>query len=434
MKTFITFLLALISLSAYADTTHFAFKGKMGDDISFRIDLEMDNYRKYVMGETTYYRKNGKTSVIKVYGKCYDVEYEGDDLYSFMLSEFNGTKECGHIQLITNDETFDSGLWSFGEKMYEMKDMKAVPSNGRSYLRPQVLSEADGVYKFSAAGIEQIPDRNGTLQLRSTNHDVAYTLSMNPDDPDETSGKFYDNWQNDEHLYTPTSKIVLTAYEGVVFVESEPTSEDMDPSYTDYEGIYIATSEQPKGAICNAFDEETEFCKNLPFSVYELNQAWQITFEGETTYPDEIVLKDLDGDGNMEIIARYVENRVPGYEVRDNRSAVFSMVDGRVVAVAIAVGKLEEISVADGYVVKTTRNERGSRTTHRYFKLNNSAVALNASKTEAEINNFTIDGKTASEKDFKKQVKVKKLSPLDSFGDWKIIPNNIERNKTAPRG
>lgn len=438
MKKYIFILLSIITLSLHAENKRFSIKGKLGDEISFRLDLEEVEYHGFVIGETTYYRKNGKVSKIKVYGNGEHTEYDGSNYHSLTLTEYNGTKVCGVFYvLFDEDGNFDNGRWVWNDKSYEMNEIENLPTNNmKTYVKPVDLEKATGVYEFSFV-TNNGDERGGTLELYSERKNLAYHIcQVNPNiaETQNTTSEFF---QNFSYLTVANCHYMMSSYEGVVFVKannynSEPCEEF--GAYSDIVGEYIATGKAPTGDILNSFQEERAFSEKLPCSVFELNEAWEKAVEGETTFPDVVLLKDIDGDGNNELIARYIEGKTERYEVSDNRSAVFTVSGGELIPVAIATNDLESIEIADGYVVKVKRNERGSRTTHQFLKLTNSSADSEASMTEAEINNFTIGGKTVKEKDFKKQIKIKNRKKIEDIDGWMTLPGNEKRNENAARG
>lgn len=441
MKKLILFLLCLISLSANADNKHYAFRGTLGENINFRLDLEEDTYHGIVMGQTTYYRNNGKIAKIKVYGNSKKSEEANTNLRFFILSEFNGTKVCGNFMIaLEADGSFNEGYWSLGNKMYGMSNVEFLPTDDApTFFKPVDIKDAGGVYEFTyASGNADMPEYGGTLQLYPYREDIAYHVSQVTPNIAETMGKMSEIFENRFYFFVGRTSYDVFAFEDVVFVKRcNPQSGHPDSfgANADIEGYYIATGKEPEGEVTNLFDEEIAFCEKYQFSVFVLNALWMDVMGGETTFPDEIIMKDIDGDGKDEVIARYTEGKTEDYEVADNRYAIFTVDDdGMLELVAAAQGKLQELEIADGYVIKNTMNSRGSRTIRKYFQLIDSAVGLNATMSDAEIDSYTIDEKTVKEKDFKKQVKLKNVIKVTDLDDWMEVPGNIHRNETAARG
>ncbi len=443
MKKLILFLLFLISLSANAANKHYALRGTLGENIDFRLDLEEDAYHGIVIGQTTYFRKNGKISKINVYGNSEEETIDGRKYRSFRLCEFLGTKICGNFHFMINaDGNIDSGCWTLGDKTYGMNDgmVELLDLDGyQTFFKPVDIENAGGVYKFSyASGNEGMPEYGGRIELYPYCKNVAYHICQVTPNIAETSGKMAEIFNNQFYLFVDGDIIYdVFAFEDVVFVKHTNSKSRHPESFganADVEGIYIATDEALGEDVQKAFDEEINFTTNHPFSPFDLNEAWMEAVGGETTFPDEILMKDIDGDGNDEVIARYTAGKTEDYEVRGNRYVVFVVVGDLLDPVAVAQGDLENLEIADGYVVKNVMNSRNTRNIHNYFQLQNSAVFLKAIKTEAEINSFVIDDNTVKEKDFKKQIKIKNSIKITDLDGWQEVPGNVYRNETAARG
>lgn len=429
----------LFPLGVNAETKHISMKGKLGESISFRIDLEHDIYMGTVMGETTYYRKNGKVSNIKVYGFATKTVIFDDDYFTLELDEFDGTKMCGHFYILVSSEgRFDNGQWSFGEKTLQMNEIENLPTNNaKNYLQPLNLVEAQGVYEYSVVSNSQtLPEYSGVLQIYVQRKNFAFSISTITPNIAETKQRTSEFFKEICYFYVGKILYNILSYRGAIFVKRVHENEGQNYEFgrnADIVGVYIPTGKEPTGDILNMFDEEKEFSKaNLPCSVFELNEAWEEAIGGETTFPDEMIAKDIDGDGQKEFILRYIPNRTDMYEVSGKRSAIFAYKDGKLALVAKAEGEDESLSVADKYVIKIAK--RSSRISSTYYRLSSSKVDLKATKVDAEIDSYTIEGKTVNEKDFKKQVKAKNPINIKDLDGWIEIPGSQERNENAARG
>ncbi len=440
MKKSLFLLFFLVSVVATAANKRYSFKGKLGADINFRIDLEEEDYTNVVMGQMTYYRKNGKTSKIKVFGTSTKTVIFDDDYKELYLNEYNGTKICGDIHmLITADGIFDNGTWSFNDKVLTMENVEKISNSPSMMLPTRNLDEAQGVYEYSIpTGNAQMPEYGGQLQLYVQGKNFAYSFSVATPNIAKVNARTSEFFRNCFYFYAGDVQYRMLSYDGVIYISRNNTHKGQNEAFgkgADIEGFYIATGKEPEGEITHAFDAELEFSKkNLPCTVFELNDVWMDAIGGETTFPDEMIAKDIDGDGKNEIIARYLPNRTEHYEVGGKRTAIFADNGGKLVLVAKAEGDSEELSVAKDYVIKSVKSTSGSRTTTYYYRLSSSSVNCTATMTEAEINSYTINGNTVKEKDLKKQIKVKKPAKVLELDGWIVIPGNQYRNEHAARG
>lgn len=360
MKKLIIFLLFLISLSANAATKHYALKGKLGKNISFRLDLEEDIYHGIVMGQTTYYRKNGKIAKIKVRGFRQKMENADENLRFFMLTEYNGTKICGNfVMTLEADDSFYRGSWVLGNREYEMNDMKLLPTDDApTFFKPVDIENASGIYEFSySSGKAAMPELSGTLQLYAYRDNIAYQVSQVSANTAGTIGTMAEIFKNRFYFSVDKASYDVFAFEDAVFVKRVNPQTGHPDSFganAEIEGCYIATGISPKGKVKTLFDGEIAFGEKYKFSVFDLNALWMEAFGGETTFPDGIIMKDVNDDGIEEIIARYTENKTDKYEVAGNRYAIFTVNCGELKVVATAQDKLENLEIADGYVIKVT--------------------------------------------------------------------------------
>ncbi len=143
-------LLALVSIAAsgqFATKRFYAWQGKLGTDISFRLELEQAS-NGLVIGETTYFRKNGKTANIPVYGFYLHLE-DGDEL---VLTEYDGRTACGTfiIEIDQNGE-LQCGKWSHLDKELDLNEINKVSfSYGKheKFIYPATGAQCNGEYGF----------------------------------------------------------------------------------------------------------------------------------------------------------------------------------------------------------------------------------------------------------------------------------------------
>lgn len=451
MKKLFFILFSLFALVANAENKHYAIHGTLVDNstepgqaqVDFRLDLEELEYYNLVMGEVTYYRKSGRIAKIKVYGYGYDDEYVEGTFHALTLQEFTGTKICGYWSLLFDGDSFVNGSWSLDpDKYYDMKDVEPIPTdNVKTFFQAVDLTEAGGVYKFSYDSYNSYNDikneYGGTLELYAQGRNLSYSICQVTPNIAEVRNTSSEFWENKLYIDVADTYYTLFAFDGVMYVMHNNLAEGPSENFganADIVGCYIATDEAVSDDVRNAFAEEEAFSADLPCTVFELNDAWYSFIGGETTFPDELILRDLDGDGSDEIIARYIPGKTDEYEVSGERYAVFVITEGSPVCVQYASEKNESLEIADGYVIKNTSNARGTRITHYFTKLVSSDVALQATMTEAEIDSWTINGSTVKAKDFKKQVKVNNRIRIEDLTGWRTIPGNQKRNENAARG
>lgn len=442
MKQYFLILFSLIALCANADNKYYAIEGILGDNIKFTLDLEEDEYWGHIAGEVTYYRQKSSISKIKIYGQAYDEPYEEGEFHTLYLKEFLGTKICGNWKLIFYDGNFSVGNWELGDKFLDMNQVIFHPiTEPHIFLHPHDIADAKGVYKFSYdSGNEAMPEYGGTLQLNPAyKGNLAYTVCQVTPNIAEVQNTVTDFW--DHSFYIATEDDIyyrVSAYDGVVFVvhiNPDDSPSDEFGAHSDIVGAYVASDEPLSEEILHAYDEEEAFSKAINFSIFSLNDLWYNIEEGETTFPDELLLKDIDGDGKAEIIARYIPDKTEFYEVEGKRSTVFAIDDdGDLIPIISANGDREEMKIANGYVIVRSSNERGTRITEKYIKLEHSCPVLHATKTEANINSFTIEDSFVEEKAFLKKIKIKHSISIDALSGWQTIPGNQKRNENAARG
>ena len=132
----------------------YAWEGYLNATTHFRLELEQAS-NNLVIGEMTYFRKDGKVSDIPVYGTFREI---GDGEW-LLLHEFNGRKECGTItiDLGANDAVY-AGSWSNGNKeMVMSKTEKVNFSEGKhqTFFHPASPAEMKGEFGFSYVKTEE---------------------------------------------------------------------------------------------------------------------------------------------------------------------------------------------------------------------------------------------------------------------------------------
>lgn len=164
-----TLLLFCCTLAASADVTPWAWEGKLGQNIRIRLEIEQSTFGTLI-GQTTYYRKNGKTAVIPCYG--YSIENDDDDTIVFILDEYDGTKQCGHYYMTLQGGELKSGSWSLLDKSYEMNsmvDLNPTPGTEHFYHPVSNIDEACGEYTFSyESGNAFMPEHGGNCTITKT--------------------------------------------------------------------------------------------------------------------------------------------------------------------------------------------------------------------------------------------------------------------------
>lgn len=170
-------------------TKHYAWEGTMGENITFRLELEKAS-NGLIIGETTYFRKNGKISDIPVYGRFCELE-DGNEL---VLSEYNVRTECGTIIIMLDSKgNFESGEWSHGDKSYELNNMKAVPfsfGKHQTFLFPVSGERCNGEYGFSyKTGNPNMPEYGGYASLKVIGNMLKWEMNQVTPNIAEGNGK-----------------------------------------------------------------------------------------------------------------------------------------------------------------------------------------------------------------------------------------------------
>ena|GEM_PF-1905099 len=132
----------------------YAWEGYLDATTHFRLELEQAN-NNLVIGEMTYFRKNGKVSDIPVYGTFREI---GDGEW-LLLHEYNERKECGTITIdIGANDAIYAGTWSNGNKEMKMtKTEKVSFSEGKheTFFQPASPAEMTGEFGFSYVKSEE---------------------------------------------------------------------------------------------------------------------------------------------------------------------------------------------------------------------------------------------------------------------------------------
>lgn len=429
-----TLLLCLAFVAVKANVRQqYAWTGKLGPSISFLLELE-ENYNGFVSGETTYYRKNGKQAHIRVYGSA---RHDGD-YTTLMLNEYDGTRVCGHFNIQLNGEWITDGFWTLDEKNLQMNNLENVRFSRASFFHLVDATQAEGVYKFAYSRGKGLDDGVGHAQLCARGGEVAYTFCQVTPNIAEARGFDADPWGNNFSFAVGNACFVVQTYADCLYCYR--TNPDDGPcegfgAWATIEGVYIACDDPVDSDVRAIFTDDDAFNATLPCDYLQtLNEAWKAYTEGETTYPDEIITRDIDGDGQPEIIGRYLPDASEGYDVKVAHEAVFACIDGVLVPIAHAEGKLQSLAVAPGYVILHKVSKSGGSVTDHYYRLSRSQVVLEASSTQADIDNYTINGATATAKEFRREIRVEKVQPLSTLTEWRAVPGNQYRNEHAPRG
>lgn len=418
-------------LSAHAENV--SWQGKLGDNINVRIDLEM-NEMGYVGGQTTYFRKNGKKSIIPLAG--YRKYNEGN--WDLFLTEHVGTKYCGYYMMTIDQElNLMDGVWSFGDTQHEMNNMQKLPNEKtQTFLTPVKYGEGDGVYSFTVkSNNPTMPEYGGTAEICFEHKYVSYHFCQVTPNIAETYGSESEVYENTYYFQVGDYYYHAGIYKDCVIVRREgmnPGSPDSFGANADIAGIYFKTKDALSEEVKHAFDDEKSFGKSLPTTVFLLNDAWNEQIGGFTTYPDELITIDLDNDGQLEILAHYTADRTPLYDVPQDLWAVFCCRNGAPVLLAVATDEISEMSIGGEWVVvrNTVANASGIRAT--YFRVKGSRLEKLAVITDE--GEYKIDNRLVTKQEFEKTVNTKHFVPIRQMDGWREIPGNVHRNETAARG
>lgn len=226
-----------------AKTRRYAWKGKMGTNISFSLDLQ-ENKDGIIAGYTTYYRKNGKIAKIPVYGHK---EKDGNGNFVLSLDEFNGKTICGSYSINMNGTTFKSGSWSYKDISYDLNEIAAIsPTTDRSYLHP--VESANAIAPYFAFEYEtdnqDNPTRGGSCDIDIEQNNVLWHMSQVNPNIAEAEG---DVTLKNSYFYKTEGEYKFKAYVDKNFILVRRTNpEDGQVSsfgaWTTLDGTYVRTS------------------------------------------------------------------------------------------------------------------------------------------------------------------------------------------------
>lgn len=282
---FLLMFLTLTLAMAWADcsyTGNFSIKGKLGANINFQIDAQYwGDDPCLVVGQTTYFRKNGSESHIKVYGTIGEVE--GGTYCE--LYEFANNRVCGHFSInnmpdlgeLSNMQTIEDmaieGNWENNGIAYEFEDVKLNEYADVDYdfLRHTgtELYRQSGAYQFVKG--KKTADRNGDIErnlvLMVTPDSVMWKFGYNNEELGE-AGEWEDatkGYGRQEGIIEPWKKFevnggkygLITMDDVVMVYCYEGESEDI----LDIEGIY------PKIADISLAYKQKQMKKNDPKAI-----------------------------------------------------------------------------------------------------------------------------------------------------------------------
>lgn len=152
-------------------------------------------------------------------------------------------------------------------------------------------------------------------------------------------------------------------------------------------------------------------------------KAWEkhVEFEGVKDSPKEYTLKDIDNDGNNEIIIR-----------GGGFNAIFSNNNGNIALIAKSFGEFETLSITDdGFVCLNQESGRSAELFDKtYFKLKNSkvktilchSVTCDDDNEEITFTTYTLSNgtrqKVISEKQSKKYMPTISEKQISEIKDW----------------
>lgn len=227
---------------AVADVFQHSWQGKMGPGISFQINFEESTFGTLI-GETTYFRKNGKVSVIHCYGMR--IGDEDDDEISYFLTEYVGTKVCGYITLSLKGGRLEHGSWSLLDKVYEMYDMEEpdyIPFF--DYFMPVGgPNDAAGEYSFTyATGNPSFPESGGHCTITMKGPDtIHWEMSQVTPNIAEASG---DSKMTGPYFEGRHGDFTFEAYvdKQIIYVkDTSPANIETDDwgAWATIEGVYV---------------------------------------------------------------------------------------------------------------------------------------------------------------------------------------------------
>lgn len=234
-------LLFSIDASALSIAARYAWKGKLGTNITFSLELER-NINDLVIGETTYYRRNGTIRKLPVYGE-YFIDDEGNE--SMFLNEYDGTKICGTFLLELKGNHIKEGQWRLGEKELGMTGMMSIDFSlpkTKSRFVPATASNIAGEFSFSYnVDDSYLPERGGSAEISISGNTLDWHMCQVTPNIAESEGNttFTGNTFTDQ---TGKTRFRAWVYDKLLYVKRLNPEDGMDENFgmgASIEGIYI---------------------------------------------------------------------------------------------------------------------------------------------------------------------------------------------------
>ena len=442
-KTILSAAILTLLTTSTVTAENLAWHGHLGQDIEVQIELQYDDYG-FVAGQTTYFRKSGKTSVIPFAGyRRYD-----DGRWDFSLVEHVGTKQCGFYEFtIDADDHLLGGFWAFGTRSYDFMEMLPVSCN-RTFLQPAIYGEAEGFYRFTVkSNNPEMPEYGGHADIHFEHKYISYHFAQVCPNIAETYGTEAEVYGNTYYVSVPldddsgySANYHVGNFSDFVIVKRENPERGLPEAFgahTDIQGIYFRVNDESidDEEVLSAYDEEISFGQSLPTTVFDLNEAWIEQIGGFTTYPDELIVRDIDGDGSPEVIAHYTEDRTSLYDVAGHIWAVFSCLDGA--PQLLAYGRSGEsylsLDLAHAWLIVERNNDDNDGMSTYYYKMSDSRIVMSAARVGETV--YLIDDSPVSEETLQLNIEdVDDPIPASMLEGWREIPGNVYRNEHAARG
>lgn len=235
----ILFVAAVVISFSLQAVTRYAWTGKLGDNISIKLELEQNDFGA-IAGQTTYYRKNGKVAYLPVYGHYWSSEY-GQFL---QVDEYDGNKVCGSFSIVLENGAFKSGEWLMKDKELKMNEVEAVaPDCQAEFLKPiHSLLDAKGYYSFTyETGNPNMPECGGHCSLTPQGKMLSWEMAQVT--PNIAEGSGVSKLQGC-YFYGKTCTFEFEAYvdKSFVFVrQTNPDAEACDNwgAFSTLQGIYV---------------------------------------------------------------------------------------------------------------------------------------------------------------------------------------------------
>lgn len=231
-------LLCSLEAAALTITDRYAWKGTLGQRTSFRLELEQ-NANDLVMGQMTYYRRDGSVRKIAVYGTFI---YSADGNW-MALQEFVGTKICGYMSIVVDGTNMKEGTWSYGEKQLEMHDVQNVEmQHKQTFFQPADGKGLHGEFSFTYdSSNPNFPEYGGNAVIATSGQHLNWRMTQVTPNIAEGSGStsftgntFADTYGN--------FKFRAWVYKDVLYVKrTNPEDGDCEDfgAWATLEGIYI---------------------------------------------------------------------------------------------------------------------------------------------------------------------------------------------------